>query len=121
MKLALAALLLAAATAPGLAQTTPPGAATPMPAAGAAPSPADQGYMQAMQKMQADMKITPTGDADRDFVAGMLPHHQGAVDMAKVELQYGKDPQMRRLAQRIVTSQQREIGQMQRWQTKHGY
>lgn len=60
-----------------------------------------------------------SGDADRDFVAGMLPHHQGAVDMAKVELRYGKDPEMRRLAESIVEAQDKEIGQMHAWQAKH--
>jgi uncharacterized protein (DUF305 family) len=64
-------------------------------------------------KMMADMMIKPTGDIDRDFVEMMVPHHQGAVDMAKAELQYGRNEQLRRLAQRIVTTQQREITVMQ--------
>ena len=54
-------------------------------------------------------------DADRDFVALMLPHHQGAIDMAKIELVSGKDPQMRRLAQEIVAEQDSEIQLMQLW------
>jgi uncharacterized protein (DUF305 family) len=66
----------------------------------------------AMKKMMADMTITPTGDVDRDFVAMMVPHHQGAVDMAKAELKYGHNEQLRRLAQRIVTTQQRGIVEM---------
>jgi hypothetical protein len=63
----------------------------------------------AMNKMMADMKIKPTGDVDRDFVAMMVPHHQGAVDMAKAELKYGRNEQLRRLAQEIIVTQQQEI------------
>jgi uncharacterized protein (DUF305 family) len=69
-----------------------------------------------MDKMHMAMaKIEQSGNADVDFVRLMLPHHQGAIDMAKVQLLYGKDPQMRRLAQEIVTDQQLEIELMQRW------
>src|SRR6267154_4676956 len=63
----------------------------------------------AMNKMMANMTIKPTGDADRDFVAMMVPHHQGAVDMAKAELKYGHNEQLRRLAQEIIVTQQQEI------------
>src|SRR6516225_3342802 len=58
--------------------------------------------MQAMEHMHRDMSIVPSGDPDRDFAAMMIPHHQGAVDMAKVELQFGKNPVLRRLAQGII-------------------
>jgi uncharacterized protein (DUF305 family) len=67
----------------------------------------------AMNKMMGDMAIKPVGDVDRDFVAMMVPHHQGAVDMAKAELKYGHNEQLRRLAQEIVTTQQLEIKIMQ--------
>ena len=63
----------------------------------------------AMNKMMADMTIKPTGDVDRDFVAMMVPHHQGAIDMAKAELKYGHNEQLRRLAQEIIVTQQQEI------------
>ncbi len=63
----------------------------------------------AMRKMMADMMIKPTGDVDRDFVAMMVPHHQGAVAMAKAELEYGRNEQLRRLAQEIIANQQQEI------------
>jgi len=63
----------------------------------------------AMNKMMADMTVKPTGDVDRDFVAMMVPHHQGAVDMAQAELRYGHNEQLRRLAQEIVVTQQQEI------------
>jgi hypothetical protein len=66
----------------------------------------------AMNNMMAEMTIKPTGDVDRDFVAMMVPHHQGAVDMAKAELKYGHNEQLRRLAQEIVVTQQQEISAM---------
>jgi len=59
--------------------------------------------------------VQPTGDNDVDFVRLMLPHHQAAIDMAKTLLAYGQDPQMRRLAQEIITDQQSEIELMQLW------
>jgi hypothetical protein len=63
----------------------------------------------AINKMMTDMTIKPTGDVDRDFVAMMVPHHQGAVDMAEAELKYGHNEQLRRLAREIVATQQQEI------------
>ncbi len=86
-----------------------------------APSaPADRAMMAGMQQMNQAMGDAPmTGDPDRDFVAMMMPHHQGAVDMARVELQYGKDPALRRLARAIVAAQETEIAEMRRWQAKH--
>jgi uncharacterized protein (DUF305 family) len=66
----------------------------------------------AMNKMMADMTIKPSGDVDRDFVEMMVPHHQGAVDMAQAELKYGHNAQLRRLAREIVANQQQEIAVM---------
>jgi ribosomal protein L16 Arg81 hydroxylase len=66
----------------------------------------------AMNKMMRDMTVKPTGDIDRDFVEMMVPHHQGAVDMAKAELKYGHNEVLRRLAQEIVVTQQQEISVM---------
>jgi uncharacterized protein (DUF305 family) len=63
----------------------------------------------AMNRMMADMTIKPTGDIDRDFVTMMVPHHQGAIDMAKAELRYGRNELLRRLAREIVSNQQQEI------------
>jgi hypothetical protein len=68
----------------------------------------------AMNKMMANMAVKPTGDVDRDFVAMMVPHHQGAVDMARAELKYGHNKQLRRMAQTIVTNQQKQITAMRR-------
>ena len=66
----------------------------------------------AMAGMMDHMSIKPTGDVDRDFVAMMVPHHQGAIDMAKAVLRYGKNEQIRRLAQEIIVTQQQEIAAM---------
>ena len=71
--------------------------------------------MQAMERMDVGMMAAkPTGNPDRDFAAMMIPHHQGAIDLAKVELMYGHDPVLRRLAQGIIVEQQQEIELMQR-------
>jgi uncharacterized protein (DUF305 family) len=80
-----------------------------------------------MQEMDASMKVMDhdmasapmTGDVDHDFVVMMIPHHQGAIDMAKGELSYGKDPVMRRLAQEIIVDQKSEIDVMNLWLSKH--
>jgi hypothetical protein len=64
---------------------------------------------EAIQRMHADMHVPYTGDADRDFARMMIPHHQGAIDMALVELRYGKDARLKRLAQEIIVTQQQEI------------
>lgn len=68
---------------------------------------------RAMETMMADMDVAPSGNVDRDFVASMVPHHQGAIDMAVAELRFGKDERLRRLAQEIVVEQQQEIAVMQ--------
>jgi uncharacterized protein (DUF305 family) len=68
--------------------------------------------VSAMSKMMVDMGITPSGDVDRDFVAMMAPHHQGAIEMAQAELRYGHNEQLRRMAQEIIVTQQQEIAAM---------
>ena len=70
---------------------------------------------RAMTVMDQDMKQAPmTGNPDHDFAAMMVPHHQGAIDMARIELLYGKDPVLRRIAQEIIVTQQQEIAVMRR-------
>ena len=69
-------------------------------------------YEAANDKMHKDMAISFTGDADKDFLRGMIPHHQGAIDMAKVVLQYGKDPKVKALAEKIIKDQEAEIAEM---------
>lgn len=66
----------------------------------------------AMTRMMDDMNIKPTGDIDRDFAAMMIPHHQGAIDMAVAFLRYGHNEQLRRIAQEIIVEQQQEIDAM---------
>jgi hypothetical protein len=68
--------------------------------------------VSAMTKMMIDMGIRPSGDVDADFVAMMAPHHQGAIDMALAVLRHGRNPQIRRLAQEIIVTQQQEIAVM---------
>ena len=68
--------------------------------------------VSAMTKMMIDMGIRPSGDVDTDFVAMMVPHHQGAIDMALAVLRHGRNPQIRRLAQEVIVTQQQEIAVM---------
>src|SRR5580704_269202 len=68
--------------------------------------------VSAMTKMTIDMDIRPSGDVDRDFVAMMTPHHQGAIEMAQAELRYGHNERLRRMAQEIIVTQQQEIAAM---------
>jgi uncharacterized protein (DUF305 family) len=81
-----------------------------------AEAPSTKAYEAADMAMHKAMKRTYTGDADKDFLAGMIPHHQGAIEMAKVALKYGKDPKVRAMAEKIVADQEREIAEMKAMQ-----
>ena len=71
-------------------------------------------------KMHEAMNITFTGNADVDFVKGMIPHHQGAIDMAKTVVAFGKNPEVRKLAEEIIKAQESEIALMNEWLKRHG-
>lgn len=75
-----------------------------------------QAYKTANDAMHKGMDIAFTGDADADFLAGMVPHHQGAIDMARVVIAHGKDPKIKALAQAIIAAQEKEIADMKSWQ-----
>jgi hypothetical protein len=78
-------------------------------AAGSVETPFLAENQAAMDKMMAGMNVKPSGDVDRDFTAMMIPHHQGAIDMAQAELRHGRNEQLRRIAQEIIVEQQQEI------------
>lgn len=82
-------------------------------------SPSSLAFHGVNMKMHKAMDIAFTGNTDSDFVKGMIPHHEGAVDMAKVVLAFGKDPEIRALAEAIVKAQENEIAQMKAWLAKN--
>lgn len=67
------------------------------------------------RRMHRDMAVEPSGSADKDFARAMIAHHQGAIDMAKVELGFGKDPEMRKLAEQVIAAQEQEIATLRQW------
>ncbi|APW37065.1 DUF305 domain-containing protein [Rhodoferax koreense] len=113
-------LCLAVLTVPAVAQSKMDHGAHNAPAAPADASPSTKAFQASDEKMMKDMGVAYTGDADRDFVSHMIPHHEGAVAMAQVQLKYGKDPELRKMAQDIVKAQETEIAFMKKWQAKKG-
>ncbi|WP_454848333.1 CopM family metallochaperone [Rhizobium binxianense] len=128
LKILAISAILAIAPLPVLAQNMPMGQDMPMKmdhSMGGHSSMGDSSasstaFSEANAKMHKDMAIQYSGDADADFVRSMIPHHQGAIDMAKIELQYGKDPELRKLAENIVKAQEAEIADMKAWLQAHG-
>jgi uncharacterized protein (DUF305 family) len=127
----LAALVLFAGTAAAMAQDNGLPAACLGPHAGhemGSPAkememePVDEAHhamMAGMDKMHADMDAgMKAEDIDVAFICGMIPHHQGAIDMAKAELEYGDDPWAREMAQKVIDAQEAEIAQMKEWLAK---
>ncbi|BDG71857.1 hypothetical protein Rmf_17860 [Roseomonas fluvialis] len=106
--IALAAALVAL---PAAAQQGHQGHGAPAPRGAQEPA-STREFRAANDRMHRDMAIRYTGSADRDFAAGMIPHHQGAIDMANVVLRHGSDPEMRALAQAIIRAQEAEIAQL---------
>lgn len=83
---------------------------------------ASKAYLEAMDKMHGPMMDGARHpDPDAAFVLGMIPHHQGAIDMARIVLRYGKDEQMKKLANDVIREQEREIAEMKAWLKKHGH
>lgn len=83
-------------------------------------SPSSKAFAEANAKMHKDMAVPLTGNADVDFVQGMIPHHQGAIDMAKIVLEHGTDPEIRKLAEAVIKAQEGEIAMMKAWLAKNG-
>lgn len=110
IKTIVAGVLLAVSVLAAPVSAAPPGATSDA---------ATTGYRQAMKSMMEHMDTPYSGNPDRDFVIGMLPHHQGAIDMAQVELQYGRDPALRKLARDVIASQTKEQNFMRAWLAKH--
>ncbi len=82
--------------------------------------PSSQAFAKANAAMHAAMDIEFSGNADVDFVRGMIEHHRGAIAMAKVQLEFGKDAQMRKLAEDIIAAQTKEIADMEAWLKANG-
>lgn len=116
---ALALLPLAAPTQTA-AQTTSPTTDHTAHATAGAESPAAAAFLAANARMHEAMTVEMTGDADVDFLRGMIPHHQGAVEMAKIVLEHGRDPEVRKLAEAIIAAQEKEIAWMTGWLAQHG-
>lgn len=109
---------------PAVAQTPPPDTSPPLlrehttlvPSVAA---PSGAAYDAAVEKMHRAMNIPYSGDADRDFVAAMIPLSQGAVDIARVALQHVRDPQIRKLAQDTIAAQEQQVALLRQWQAAH--
>ena len=118
------AALLAAGLLAGAAQAQQSHGGHAGHGAAAAAKPGDsastKAYRDANTKMHKDMDIPYSGDADADFVRGMIPHHQGAIDMAKIVLAHGKDPVIRKLAENVIRDQEKEVAMMRDWLKKNG-
>lgn len=123
MKKTLVPVVLAASLAAGLAAL--PAGAQPAghaghaghaaPGGSASATASTRAYEAAAARMHADMAIAYTGQSDVDFARGMIPHHRGAVEMARIQLAHGKDPALRKLAQEVIAAQEKEIAFLEDW------
>jgi uncharacterized protein (DUF305 family) len=117
--IAIAGVLALSAGSVVLAQSVPRSSHDAAHTAKATDPAATKDFKAAHEKMSKAMAISYTNNTDLDFVRGMIPHHKGAIDMAKVQLAHGKDPALRAMAEKVIADQQKEIAEMQDWLKKN--
>lgn len=78
-------------------------------------APYAEAWAESMARMHEEMAAPLTGDADEDFARGMIPHHRAAIDMARIQIEHGDDPELRALAEAVIATQEAEIALLEAW------